>query len=210
MTDTARELTAPTDPLDDDTPLYLPPLSPWERLPTETPEAWDAFTHYRDMGPSRSLAKVGRTCGKSTSLMEQWSVKHGWVARVEAWDDELDRERRAEHIVAVREMSGEHVKVGNALIAKAMQALESCEAKDMTPHQIARFMRDGVTIVRMALGQATATDPANGETDETVENLTDAMRQWFEQAQEREQEAFLEGAAAASEVAADQEPVPDA
>lgn len=64
---------------------------PWERLPEEPTKAWDAFAAYRDMGSLRSLAKVGRTLGKSTTMAEEWSRRWDWVARARAYDAEQDR-----------------------------------------------------------------------------------------------------------------------
>ena len=78
---------------------------PWERQPGESHEAFEAFQTYRDMGPARSLAKVGEKLGKSTALMERWSSRHGWVERVAAWEAEEDRHRREAHLQEIEEMS---------------------------------------------------------------------------------------------------------
>lgn len=90
---------------------------PWERQPEEGDEAWQAFVIYRDMlmveaddGTHlgrRSIREVARREGKAPSLMDKWSVRHKWRLRVEAYDADLDRDRRAvlrtEAIKAVRE-----------------------------------------------------------------------------------------------------------
>jgi hypothetical protein len=75
----------------------------WERQPGETSRAYEAFSTYRDLGPARSLAKVGQLLGKSTGLMERWSAVHSWVDRVaalEARDEMLRREAVEEHLQA--------------------------------------------------------------------------------------------------------------
>jgi len=56
----------------------------WERQENESARAYEGFCAYRDMGPSRSLAKVGRLLGKSRALIERWSAEHEWVDRVKA------------------------------------------------------------------------------------------------------------------------------
>ncbi len=66
----------------------------WERQPGETPKAYQAFTLYRDMGPSRSLARIGIELGKTKALMEQWSSRHDWVSRVQAMTDYHEMIRR--------------------------------------------------------------------------------------------------------------------
>lgn len=89
---------------------------PWERQPEEGDEAWAAFVIYRDMLQvehdgnivgRRSQREVARRVGKSATLMDRWSKRHGWRLRVEAYDADLDRDRRAvlrtEAIAAVRE-----------------------------------------------------------------------------------------------------------
>jgi hypothetical protein len=89
---------------------------PWERQPEESDPAWEAFVIYRDMlviehdgaiSGRRSIREVARREGKAASLMDKWSVRHKWRLRVEAYDADLDRDRRAvlrtEAISAVRE-----------------------------------------------------------------------------------------------------------
>lgn len=174
---------------------------PWERTTDETPQAWEAFTAYRDLGIARSLAKVGKALGKSTTLIEGWSVRHGWVARVEAWDAEQDRDRRAEHAESLASMTTRHVTVAQKMLDIVTKRLETLRPEDLTPHQLARLARDAVSIERMALGEPTGPDPANGE-DPRV-SLVESMRRWFE---DREMGAFLEGAAAAQESQRAEEP----
>lgn len=61
-----------------------------DRQKGEGAKAWAAFCLYRDMGADRSLAKVGRTVGKTTVQMERYSRNHKWVARVHAFQAEQD------------------------------------------------------------------------------------------------------------------------
>lgn len=68
----------------------------WEKRETETPKAFAAFCAYRDLGPERSIEKVGQKLGKSKALIERWSRKHEWVSRVVAYDVRLESKVRAE------------------------------------------------------------------------------------------------------------------
>lgn len=58
----------------------------WTRRDGESPQAYEAFKMYLHQGATRSLAKVGEALGKSTPLMERWSVTHDWVARSVPYD----------------------------------------------------------------------------------------------------------------------------
>lgn len=58
----------------------------WTRRDNESSVAHDAFKTYLYQGKDRSLANVGEALGKSTALMERWSVNHDWVARSVAYD----------------------------------------------------------------------------------------------------------------------------
>src|SRR3974377_1753660 len=79
------------------TPIYY-------RQPKERAKAFEAFQLYRDMGVERSLAKVGQQLGKSTPLMERWSKRWNWVARVTAWDMEQDRRTREANLKQIEQM----------------------------------------------------------------------------------------------------------
>lgn len=187
-------MTAP----DEETIQETGPLSPWERLPTEGPEAWEAFTTYRDIGPQRSCEAVAQQVGKGRALMLRWSRTHAWVARCETWDAEIDRVRQSEHMEAVRSMATRHVEIAHAMLEKVVARLQTLDVDSLTPHQLARFARDAVTIERLALGQPTAPDPANTEADDAAESaMAEALSHWLA---EREQRAFMEGAAVAQAI----------
>ena len=52
-------------------------MDPWERQPHESAKAYEAFCSYRDMGSSRSTAKVQQEIGKSKRLIDRWSSQMG-------------------------------------------------------------------------------------------------------------------------------------
>ena len=64
----------------------------WDRAEGESPEAFQAFALYRDLGvDGRSTARVARELGKTKQLTDRWSGKHRWVVRAAAWDDHQDQ-----------------------------------------------------------------------------------------------------------------------
>src|SRR4051794_27080326 len=77
------------------------PITPWDRRPKESEEAYAAFLAYRDAGRRRSIAAVGQGVGKSGALLERWSSRWHWVERSLAWDNHLRAERDR---VEVREL----------------------------------------------------------------------------------------------------------
>ncbi len=65
----------------------------YERLPNETPKAYHSFAVYRDMGPTRSIQKVGKRLMKNPVALGRLSKKYEWVKRAEAYDLYMDREK---------------------------------------------------------------------------------------------------------------------
>lgn len=58
----------------------------WEQRPNESSKAFEAALIYFQMGPARSLERVGQQLGKSKTLMERWSSRYKWKLRAKAWD----------------------------------------------------------------------------------------------------------------------------
>jgi len=56
----------------------------FEQQPRESDRAFAAFSLYLSLGAQRSLAAVGQKLGKSVGLIERWSSKFDWPARVQA------------------------------------------------------------------------------------------------------------------------------
>lgn len=121
-------------------------LEPWEKVPTETGRAYQAFRLFRDLGPTRRLADVQ---GYSHGTLRRWLTTHRWHERAQAWDLEtyrLDDQRRLEQI---RAMDETHQRAARALITAGLRALQDLPA--LTPHQAARFVDLGTRLERSAL-----------------------------------------------------------
>lgn len=75
----------------------------FERQERESDKAFAAFKTYLELGPERSLALAGDKLGKSKRMMEKWSRKFDWPARVQAHAAHLaDIERRTAEALAVQ------------------------------------------------------------------------------------------------------------
>jgi len=75
---------------------------PFEQQPRESAKAFAAFRAYLDLGAERSLLLTAEKVGKSKRMMEKWSAKFDWPARVQAQAAHLaELERKAIESVAV-------------------------------------------------------------------------------------------------------------
>ena len=138
-----------------DTPDIAEPTYPWERQPGETEKAYQAFCQYRDMpAGSRSLRTVSQRLygGKPATSktrpagqVQDWSIRWGWVQRVQAWDDEMDRRRREAAVAEVEEMAARHARQAHAAQEAAMQpVLAILEAARTDPDFRSRLVAEGL------------------------------------------------------------------
>lgn len=136
----------------DDQDIYILEPEPWERQLNESPQAFEAFAQYRDMGASRSLAKVSRVLCKSKALMERWSVDHDWVKRVASWDAEKDRvarQKQLDDIVAMRER---HAAIAKKMMDTADNALNNIKPDEVSTNEIARLVEIASKLERISRG----------------------------------------------------------
>lgn len=79
---------------------------PWDRLPNETDDSYNAFVAYRQAGFSRSREKVavrmyGNNASKHLYIIEEWSELYEWDKRATAYDiyvREHENEIKDKHI----------------------------------------------------------------------------------------------------------------
>lgn len=130
---------------------------PWERQPGETPEAWEAFRHYRDGGVTRSLRTVAEQLQKSQALMGRWSARHSWVLRASAYDNEQDRLWRLELQVQRRKSARRNLAVAQGTMQVVSQAVVQMVQNPgaLTPGDVARLMETASKLERLVLGEPT-------------------------------------------------------
>lgn len=125
---------------------------PWNMRPDESAKAYQAFEVYRDMGPDRSLERVGQLLGKSTVTVERWSTANDWQARVRAFDEAAAAkasERALEDAATVRARQAQHAK---AIQLRAMQKIAAMDPGDMSMSEATRAWQVGAENERKALG----------------------------------------------------------
>ncbi len=129
----------------------------WERQPGESSKAYAVFCVYRDLGPERSLEKVVPKLGKrrAKQVLERWSVKYGWVARVHAYDDYIERKKREEKEKAILEMAERHAREAMAIQQKALERLRDIDPSELSPFELIRWIEVAVKIERLSRGEPT-------------------------------------------------------
>lgn len=96
--------------------LMLEPANPdgeiWDRLKSESANAYANFCTYRDLGSSRTfdnlLEIVNETQKKSKDALYKMSSKWNWIERAEAYDDYIDENFRTQNEKRILEMRRRH------------------------------------------------------------------------------------------------------
>lgn len=146
----------------------------WERLPGESAKAYEAFCKYRDMPPGeRSLREVARRLGKSETLISRWSSQYRWVARVQAWDDEVDRKAREAHLRTVKEMRERHARLAVAFQQKVAQRIQMIDPDELAPQDLARWLEIATKLERLSRGEPTEIGQHEVNLPKIVEVVTD-------------------------------------
>jgi hypothetical protein len=153
------------------------PVEPWERQGGESPQAFEAFAAYRDLGPARSVTKVARELHKSRALLGRWSRQYAWVMRATAYDREQDRVFLAEQRQARRDIARRHAKVAQAVLGKAVGRLQALDPRELSASELLRYFQVAAEIERRAVGEEPTDAGAGTEAqDGGVAALTDEER----------------------------------
>lgn len=156
---------------------------PFEQQPRESDKAFAAFKTYLELGAQRSLATVAEKLGKSKTMMERWSRRFDWPARVQAHGAHLAGvEREAIESLALEKAVDwskvhEAVKVAEwqrhkKLIALADEMLarwEKNKAKCGTLEGIARVLELATKLGRLAAGMPTEVKEVNTTVKATID-----------------------------------------
>lgn len=136
---------------------------PWEKQKGDTPKSFETFRLYRDMGPTRSFAKVAKdvmakeaTTMPAPSRRKQgsektrirkysgWSSKGKWAERVDAWDIEQDRMARAEQKKTVTEMMKRLAEQAILVQTKGLQQILDMDHTELTRKEALEYYVKGV------------------------------------------------------------------
>lgn len=134
----------------------------------ESSKALAAFGVYRDLGPDRSLEKVGQKCTKSVSLLRRWSAAHSWVARATEHDRAIEAEVAATdrnvRIADNLRRRAERLGIADNLRRVATQALDAIDVEDLAkrPADVVRMLEHANRTERLDLGETTDRSEVTG------------------------------------------------
>jgi hypothetical protein len=155
----------------------------FEQQEREGNKAFAAFKTYLELGPERSLVTVAEKHGKSKTMIERWSRRFDWPARVQAHAAHVaEVERRAIEGLAMEravewDKVHEAVKVAEwqrhkKLIALADEMIarwEKNKAKCGTLEGIARVLELATKLGRLAAGMPTEVKEVNTTVKATID-----------------------------------------
>lgn len=133
----------------------------WEKRPDESAKAYAAFSAYMRLPPdNRSIQKALKTTYGTINVnklrvWQRWCSAYSWVMRADAWDAEVYRTTRNEHIQAIKDMNDRAIKIAKGLQQKAIERLRQMDMAELSPDQIIRYVQVGISMERLALGQPT-------------------------------------------------------
>jgi len=130
----------------------MPDKQPWEQLPKETAQAYEAFALYRSLGAARNLRIVAQKLNKSFTLMGRWSSRHKWAVRVRAYDAAISKEVVADEKDAVLRMNKRHMAESHKLQQLLLQRIDRIRPEILTPSDVARWLDIAVKIERRCMG----------------------------------------------------------
>jgi hypothetical protein len=154
----------------------------FEQQPKESDKAFAAFAVYLGQGPNRSLSLVAKKLGKSQRLMEKWSKRFDWPARVQAHGahmalvereaaEALVRAKGVDWVVRQEEHRSDEWQVRCELIETAREALRRWRAKPErcgSLEGIARLLELASKLGRLSSGMATDKTEVKAEVDGVV------------------------------------------
>jgi hypothetical protein len=141
-----------------------PALDPWERQPGETAKRYARFVAFRDLGPSRTLAKSAENLAASYSHERALAAQYRWQDRATAWDAHQQRQFLTEMEEERRRAAREDVRVLRIMTGMIGQALPNVQeqAPKMTLAEFTRFVDTTMKWRRTLFGDPTETIAITG------------------------------------------------
>jgi hypothetical protein len=140
----------------------------WDQQPGESPRAYHAFAHYRDLGVGRSLDKAWRAhktvCEQQAQIdpkrralqgWKTWSVRFGWVIRSEAWDRDVDVKHRTKAEQIQADARERHARLAQGALAALTVPVRATLDAMQQPNMIASLTRQASTDAASFLAMVT-------------------------------------------------------
>lgn len=131
------------------------PAAPWDRREKESQKTFSYFCVYRDLGPTRTVAKVGGILGLKPECLEPICSKHGWIERTDQWDAFMAGLRDRVLITDAMKEAKQRGQAYSALLGKALQALQHLDVTKANLRDVASAVKVAVEGMRLEKGLAT-------------------------------------------------------
>ena len=122
-----------------------------ERLPDESPQAFEAFKLYMEMGPGRTVRETCRRLAKSWPVISGWSARHHWLERAREFDNGLEKIIRAAEEEKLIQSAGKWAtrmqETRECAYQIAIRLVEKAEAMLKFP-LAEKVSKDGKTVIR--------------------------------------------------------------
>ena len=76
-------------------------------------------------------------------------MAHDWQERVRAYENELDKEARAQAVKGRKDMTERHIKIAMQVQKKALEALASLSVEDMSPKDVKEYIKMATDLERL-------------------------------------------------------------
>lgn len=138
---------------------------PWDRLPVENDESWEAFQNYVLMAPDER--KITLAAPRRTAVLSKWYREHEWERRVHAWDAEFGRMRHEEREAIfrrkAREIAIDHMLILSDvkdLLAREFSKLNAASRSSemhglLKPAEMNKMLEIGIKLDRLVRGETT-------------------------------------------------------
>lgn len=162
----------------------------WLRAEGEGHIPYEAFEHYRNMGPSRSVDRAYRQLmvekGKrseeevgslsASGRWWDWYKRFNWGERAQAWDAHNEYQRAIEQEEARREMAVRHAGIAMMAQNKIIQRLNSLRPEDLSPRDCITWLDIAVKVERLSRGESTINVQQRIEIERRADEELDALR----------------------------------
>jgi hypothetical protein len=98
-------------------------IEPWSKQAGESRQAWEAWLVFRDLGFHATNAEVSRRLSKSIALINRWSSRWGWRARMSAWLQHVDQDREEKAKADILAMRTRYADAGRYKAELGVRAL---------------------------------------------------------------------------------------
>jgi len=126
---------------------------PYNRsLPHETTKHYEAYLHYRDYGPSRTVNITAEAVGLKRSYLCGVATKNHWRKRTMRYLEYMSKYELQLQKDQIKELVKERMSVGTDVLQKGKDALKNTQIECMTPKDVLDFLKTGFTMKGQSLG----------------------------------------------------------